>query len=108
MMTSIFALDAIDALDQIVRHAMKIKSINLRKIFNGGGGGKAPPPPPPPAPAPPPPPAEDSGPDPAMQAEIERQRALRFKAGELGSADTPTGAGTDMQDTTQQKTLLGE
>lgn len=74
---------------------------------NGGGGGKAPPPPPPPAPAPPPPPAESSGPDPAMQAEIERQRALRFKAGELGSNDS-TGSGTQMEEPAQKKTLLGE
>lgn len=79
------------------------------KMFrtNGGGGGKAPPPPPPPAPAPPPPPTEDAGPDPAMQAEIERQRALRFKAGELGSND-PTGNGTQIEEPVQKKTLLGE
>ena len=64
------------------------------RILNGGGGGKAPSPPPPPAPAPPPPPAEDSGPDPAMQAEIEKQRALRFKAGQLGSESDVTGSDT--------------
>lgn len=86
---------------------MKITSIKLAKILNGGGGGKgAPPPPPPPAPAPPPPPAEDPGPDPAMQAEIEKQRGLRFKAGQLGSDAETTGTGTDLEQ--NKKTLLGE
>lgn len=80
--------------------------INL--VLNGGGGGKGAAPPPPPAPAPPPPPAEDTGPDPAMQAEIEKQRALRFKAGQLGSEQDTTGSGTTTTDQTQQKTLLGE
>lgn len=91
---------------------MKIKSINPRKIFNGGGGGKAPAMPAPAAAAPPPPPSEDTSQDPAMQAEIERQRSLRFKAGQLGSEDTTgsndtTGSGTDVQDTTNKTTLLG-
>lgn len=74
--------------------------------MNGGGGGKAPPPPAPAAAPAPPPPAEDSGPDPAMQAELEKQRALRFKAGQLGSEDT-TGTGTQMVEQEPQKTLLG-
>lgn len=75
------------------------------KVLNGGGG-KAPEMAPPP-PAPPPPPPEDKGPDPAMQAEIEKQRALRFKAGAEGTtgADQST-TGADEQE--QPKTLLGE
>lgn len=88
------------------RFVMKIDTINRLKRTNGGGGGKAPPPPAPAAAPAPPPPAEDSGPDPAMQAEIEKQRALRFKAGQLGSEDT-TGTGTTMAEPTPQKTLLG-
>lgn len=82
----------------------------IKLISNGGGGGgKAPPPAAAPAPAPPPPPVEDTGPDPAMQAEIEKQRALRFKAGVLGADDEGTGEGTEMADqAVQKKTLLGE
>lgn len=82
----------------------KIKSISN----GGGGGGKAPPPAAAPAPAPPPPPVEDTGPDPAMQAEIEKQRALRFKAGVLGADEEGTGQGTEMADAEPKKTLLGE
>lgn len=85
---------------------MQLISIKKYKVFNGGGGGKAAAPPPPPAPAPPPPPAEDTGPDPAMQAEIEKQRGLRFKAGQLGTDTETTGTGTAMEQ--QTKTLLGE
>ena len=82
------------------------------KIFsrtNGGGGGKAPAPPPPPAAPPPPPPSEDQGPDPEMQAEIERQRALRFKAGQIGSATSTTGADETLgsSETTNKTTILG-
>lgn len=86
---------------------MKIFLKNKMFRTNGGGGGKAAPPPAPAAAAPPPPPSEDTGPDPKMQAEIERQRALRFKAGELGSNDS-TGSGTQMEEPVQKKTLLGE
>ena len=72
------------------------------RILNGGGGGKAPSPPPPP-------PAEDSGPDPAMQAEIEKQRALRFKAGQLGSESDVTGSDTATTGAEEQPktTILG-
>lgn len=80
----------------------------MKKInrWTNGGGDKAPTPSAAPAAAAPAP-VEDTGPDPAMQAEIERQRALRFKAG----ASTTTGSdqstvGSDQQE--QPKTLLGE
>lgn len=89
---------------------MKTTQLFFRgKVLNGGGGGKAPPPPPPPAPAPPPPPAEDTGPDPAMQAEIEKQRSLRFKAGQLGSSSDMTGSDTSATGNEEQPktTLLG-
>lgn len=75
------------------------------KVLNGGGG-KAPEMSAPPAAAPPPPPAEDQGPDPAMQAEIEKQRALRFKAG----AEDATGSDQDAvgaNEETKPQTLLG-
>lgn len=85
---------------------MQLISITKSKIWNGGGGGKAAAPPAPAAPAPPPPPAEDTGPDPAMQAEIEKQRGLRFKAGQLGSDTETSGTGTNLEQET--KTLLGE
>jgi hypothetical protein len=78
---------------------------NKKALITNGGGGKAeaPPPPPPPAAAPPPP--EESGPDPAMQAELEKQRALRYKAGTLNDTAV-TGAGTSLEE--GPKTLLGE
>lgn len=93
----------------IVRTVMKFQNTRLFKYLRngGGGGGKAPAPAAPAAPPPPPPPVEDTGPDPAMQAELEKQRALRFKAGELGSSSDTTGSGTQLN-TEQQKTLLGE
>jgi len=79
-------------------------------ITNGGGKAEAPSTP---APMAAPPPAEDTGPDPAMQAEIERQRALRFKAGAAdttGSDTSTTGTGTDTStnNTDTSKTLLGQ
>jgi len=103
-------LDVNVVLHQIVRNVMKRSNINLLNKMhrtNGGGGGKAPAMPAPAAPAPPPPPPADNGPDPAMQAEIEKQRALRYKAGQIGSNTDTTGqqqnTGTDQNKTT----LLG-
>ena len=81
--------------------------LKMKKIFNGGGGGgkSGPSAPPPQAPPPPPPPAAEPGPDPAMQAEIEKQRALRYQAGQIGQADT-TGSGVSTEDKTKT-TILG-
>lgn len=81
-----------------------LKSL-LEKRLNGGGGKAEAPAPAAPAAAAPPPPTEDTGPDPEVQAEIERQRALRYKAGQIGSEQDTTGT---EQDTGTQKTLLGE
>lgn len=82
---------------------MKYFGNKIRLITNGGGGkAEAPPPPPPPAAAPPPP--EDAGPDPQMQAELEKQRAARYNAGKIGSDESVTGT----EQTTGTKTLLGE
>lgn len=79
------------------------------KITNGGGGkGGGAAPPPPPAPAPPPPADDNPAMDPALQAEIERQRSLRFKAGQIGYAEENTGAGTATDETQNKKTLLGQ
>lgn len=77
------------------------------QVSNGGGGGKAPAAPAPAAPAPPPPPTEDTGPDPAMQAEIEKQRGIRFAAGKLGTDEDTTGAGTTVNEEANKTTLLG-
>lgn len=78
--------------------------LRISKIRNGGGGkGEMPAPPPP---APPPPPPKDDSPDPAMQAEIEAQRAERNKAGAevVGANVDKTGSATQTQATT---TILG-
>lgn len=80
--------------------------MRIGKIRNGGGGDKAPQAPAPAAPAPAP--VEDKGPDPAMQAEIERQRALRFKAGAEGTTGSDTTVTGTTEDNAQSKTLLGE
>lgn len=90
---------------------MSIRNIYLRKkISNGGGGGKSAPAPAPAAAAPAPPPT-DTGPDPAMQAEIERQRALRFKAGQTGTDGATTGdqqaTGTTEDPNKKTTTILG-
>ena len=83
---------------------MKYIGSKRNLITNGGGGkGEAPAPPPPPAAAPPPP-TEDAGQDPAMQAEIEKQRAARYNAGKIGTDDSVTGT----EQATGAKTLLGE
>lgn len=83
--------------------------IKIYSRTNGGGGDKAPAPPAPAAAPPPPPPSEDQGPDPAMQAEIERQRALRFKAGQIGSNTGTTGQDQTLgsSETTNKTTILG-
>lgn len=86
--------------------------MKIKKITNGGGGDKAPSAPPPAAAAPAPV-TTDTGPDPAMQAEIERQRALRFKAGAqdtTGSDQTTTGSDTETTTAKENtnKTLLGQ
>lgn len=87
---------------------MKLQN-TYRLITNGGGGGKAPPMAAPAAAAPAPPPTENQGPDPAMQAEIERQRSLRFKAGQTGdsqSTGTDAATGTTTEDPNAKKTTI--
>ena len=84
-----------------------MKIIDPKKLptTNGGGGKSAPPPPPPPAPPPPPPP--DEGTDPALQAEIEKQRALRAGSGQI-PFEEELGSGTTTEEQTTKKTLLGQ
>lgn len=90
---------------------MKLKYLyKLLSRTNGGGGGKGggSAPPPAPAAAPPPPPTDNSpAQDPAIQAEIERQRSLRYKAGQIGFAKEDTGSGTSVVEDSNKKTLLG-
>lgn len=61
----------------------------------------------PPPPAPPPPPPEDTSPDPALQAQIESQRAFRNKVGAevVGANVEKTGSATQAENKT---TILGE
>ncbi len=115
MTTNTFALVVADALIHLaINVKRKLNMRAFRKFTNGGGGGKVEAPAAPAAAAPAPPPAENTGPDPAMQAEIERQRQTRFKAGQLaenettGNANETTGsAPTTPTDTTGGKTILG-
>ena len=82
--------------------------IKIRQRRNGGGGGKAAAPPPAPAAAAAPAPVvEDTGPDPQMHAELEKQRALRYQAGKLGNTAEGTGTGTTMTETKQEETTTG-
>lgn len=87
--------------------------IKIRSRRNGGGGGKAAAPPSAPAAAAAPAPVvEDTGPDPEMQAELERQRAQRYQAGKTGSNTEGTGSGVVLEEektteTTPKTTILG-
>lgn len=83
----------------------------IGKRMNGGGGKVEAPPPAAPAAAPAPV-VEDTGPDPEMQAELERQRAQRYQAGKTGSNTEGTGSGVVLEEektteTTPKTTILG-
>lgn len=79
--------------------------IKIHKRLCGGGGGKVSAPAPPPAPAAAAAPVvEDTGPDPEMQAELEKQRAQRYQAGKLGQTTEDIGSGTALSDEEKAKT----
>lgn len=79
----------------------------IGKRLNGGGGGKAEAPAPAaPAAAAAPVVAEDTGPDPEMQAEIEKQRAQRYTAGKMGANSEGTGEGVALEDTSGKTTTI--
>lgn len=78
-----------------------------KRLCGGGGKVEAPPPAAPAAAAPPV--VEDTGPDPEMQAELEKQRAQRYRAGKMGANSEGTGEGTTLTEKTEQPTttILG-
>lgn len=73
-----------------------------KRLAGGGGKVEAPPPAAPAAAAAPV--VEDTGPDPEMQAELEKQRAQRYQAGKMGANSEGTGEGTSLTETTQTPT----
>lgn len=81
--------------------------IKILRRSNGGGGKVSAPPSAPAAAAAPAPVVEDTGPDPAMQAELEKQRAQRYQAGKTGSNSETTGQGTTMAEEKPKSTILG-
>lgn len=82
--------------------------LRIGKRLNGGGGKDYSPPPAAPAAAAAPV-VEDTGPDPEMQAELEKQRAQRYQAGKMGANSEGTGEGTSLQEETKPTTttILG-
>lgn len=78
-----------------------------KRLNGGGGGGKSgAAPPAAPAAAPAPVVAEDTGPDPEMQAEIEKQRAQRYQAGKMGANSEGTGEGVTLEEPAGKTTTI--